>query len=113
LQRGLLTGKIKRDHKFKDGDTRPNTLYYKEPNISRIISLTENLQKIADDRKVTLAELVLNWTIQQPGITCALAGARNSAQVLENVKAVDFKLSKDEIDIINKLLSELKLESKI
>jgi aryl-alcohol dehydrogenase-like predicted oxidoreductase len=113
LQRGLLTGKIKRDHKFKDGDTRPNTLYYKEPNLSRIISLTENLRKIADDRKVTLAELVLNWTIKQPGITCALAGARNSAQVLENVKAVDFRLSKDETDIINNLLSELKLESKI
>jgi len=113
LQRGILTGKIKKDHKFNDGDTRPNTLYYKEPNLSSIINLTEDLRKIANDRKVTLSELVLNWTIQQPGITCALAGARNSAQVLENVKAVDFKLSEDEIEIINNLLSELKLESKI
>jgi aryl-alcohol dehydrogenase-like predicted oxidoreductase len=113
LQRGLLTGKIKKDHKFNVGDTRPNTMYYKEPNLSRIISLTEILRKIADDRRVTLAELVLNWTIQQPGITCALAGARNPEQVLDNVKAVDFRLSKEEIDIINNLLSELKLETKI
>jgi aryl-alcohol dehydrogenase-like predicted oxidoreductase len=113
LQRGILTGKIKKDHKFNDGDTRPNTLYYKEPNLSRIISLTDKLSKIADDREVTLSELVLNWTIQQPGITCALAGARNSAQVLENVKSVDFRLSKDEIDRINNLLSELKLQTKI
>ena len=47
--------------------------------------------------KVTLSQLVLNWTIQQPGITCALAGARNSAQVLDNVKAADFRLTHDEI----------------
>jgi aryl-alcohol dehydrogenase-like predicted oxidoreductase len=113
LQRGVLTGKIKKDHKFNEGDTRPNTLYYKEPNFSRIIGLTDKLSKIADDRKVTLSELVLNWTLQQPGITCALAGARNSAQVLENVKSVDFRLSKDEIHMINNLLSELKLQIKI
>jgi len=113
LQRGILTGKIKKDHKFNEGDTRPNTLYYKEPNLSRIISLTDKLRKIAGDRKVTLSELVLNWTIQQPGITCALAGARNSVQVLENVKSIDFRLSKEEINIINNMLSELKLQTKI
>jgi len=113
LQRGLLTGKIKKDHKFNDGDTRPNTIYYKEPNLSRIINLTDKFSKIAGDRKVTLSQLVLNWTIQQPGITCALAGARNAAQVLDNVKAVDFRLSEDEIASINNLLSELRLETKI
>ncbi|MBK7628351.1 MAG: aldo/keto reductase [Bacteroidales bacterium] len=113
LQRGLLTGKIKKDHKFNDGDTRPNTPYYKEPNLSRIIKLTRDLKKIADERKVTTSQLVLNWTLQQPGITCALAGARNAAQVLDNVKAADFRLSSDEIARINKHLSELKIETKI
>jgi aryl-alcohol dehydrogenase-like predicted oxidoreductase len=113
LQRGLLTGKIKVGHHFNDGDTRPTTIYYKEPNLSRILQLNDNLKNIADVRKVTLSQLVLNWTIQQPGITCALAGARNATQVLENVKAADFRLTKEEINNINKLLTELKLETKI
>jgi len=113
LQRGLLTGKIKQGHSFNDGDTRPSTIYYKEPNLSRILELTEKLKKIAEDRKVTLSQLVLNWTIQQPGISCALAGARNAAQVLENVKAADFLLTNEEIVLINKFLSDLKLETKI
>lgn len=113
LQRGLLTGKIKKDHKFNDGDTRPNTPYYNEPNLSRIIQLTDNLKKIAGERKVSLSQLVLNWTLQQPGITCALVGARNPVQVLDNVKAADFRLTADEINSINKLLSDLKLETKI
>ena len=109
LQRGLLTGKIKPGHKFNDGDSRPDTLYYKEPNLSNILQLTEKLNLIAKERNVTLSQLVLNWTILQPGITCTLAGARNSAQVIDNVKAADFRLSSDEIERINMLLADLTL----
>jgi aryl-alcohol dehydrogenase-like predicted oxidoreductase len=113
LQRGLLTGKIKPGHKFNEGDTRPTTLYYKEPNFSRIMKLTDNLAKIANELNITLSQLVLNWTLRQPGITCALAGARNASQVLENVKAAGFKLTYEDISQINKCLSDLKLETKI
>jgi len=113
LQRGLLTGKIKHGHVFNEGDTRPGTLYYSEPNFSRIMKLIENLSEIAAGLKVTLSQLVLNWTLRQPGITCALAGARNSGQVLENVRAADFKLNNDDMVRINKFLSDLKLETKI
>ncbi len=113
LQRGLLTGKIKKGHKFNEGDTRPTTIYFKEPNLSTILKLTEELKEIADERQITLSQLVLNWTIAQPGITCALAGARNALQVLDNVKAVDFRLSEEEILRINGLLSRIKLETDI
>ena len=112
LQRGLLTGKITREHNFNWGDTRPASIYYKEPNLSRILSLVDNLKKIADERKLTLSQLVLNWTMHQPGITCTLVGARNAAQVLENVKASDFRLTNDEVSSINDLLSNLKIETK-
>jgi len=95
------------------GDTRPTTIYYKEPNLSRILLLTNNLKEIANERKVTLSQLVLNWTMQQPGISCTLAGARNSAQVLDNAKAAGFRLSKDEVNNINNLLSNLKIETKV
>jgi aryl-alcohol dehydrogenase-like predicted oxidoreductase len=113
LQRGLLTGKIKHGHKFNEGDTRPTTLYYQEPNISRILQLTDNLRKIAIELKVTLSQLVLNWTMQQRGITCTLAGARNAQQVLDNIKAADFILSDEDLTSINNLLTKLKLEVKI
>jgi aryl-alcohol dehydrogenase-like predicted oxidoreductase len=111
LQRGLLTGKIKQGHTFNNGDSRPSTVFYKEPNLSRIVQLNENLKEIADELKVSLPQLVLNWTINQPGITCALAGARNASQVLDNVKAVDFRLTNADITRINILLSSLKLET--
>ena len=75
--------------------------------------MTSNLSEIAAELNVTLSQLVLNWTLRQPDITCVLAGARNDVQVMDNVKAVDFKLNNEDIARINKLLSELKLETKI
>lgn len=113
LQRGILTGKIKKGHKFGEGDSRPDTVYYKEPNLSNILNFVEELRIIADERKVTLSQMVLNWTIRQPGITCALAGARNAAQVLENLGAVDFDLTDDEMARINGYISNLKIETRI
>jgi aryl-alcohol dehydrogenase-like predicted oxidoreductase len=113
LHRGLLAGKIKKDHKFNEGDTRPSTIYYKEPNLSRILKFNEDLNIIAKELTVTLSQLVLRWTTIQPGITCVLAGARNPAQVLENVKAADLRLDEDIIKRIELLLNELKIETKI
>jgi aryl-alcohol dehydrogenase-like predicted oxidoreductase len=112
LQRGLLSGKIKPGHKFNYGDTRPDTPYYKEPNLSNILNFLEKLRPIAYGHNATLSQLALNWTIQQPGITCALAGARNPAQVLENTGSTGFRLTGEEIEIINKYISDIHLDIK-
>jgi aryl-alcohol dehydrogenase-like predicted oxidoreductase len=53
--------------------------------------------------------LVIRWTLQQPGITVALVGARNRAQVLDNAGALDFELSEEEIRQINDKLDKLDL----
>lgn len=113
LQRGLLTGKIKPGHKFNEGDTRPSTPYYKEPNLSAILGFIGQIKPIAEDHNATLSQTVLNWTIRQPGITCALAGARDLKQVRENAGASNFKLSDSEIGKINQYLSEIKIDTKI
>ena len=113
MQRGILTGKIKPGHKFNEGDTRPSTIYYKEPNFSNILDLLDKIKPIAEKHNASLSQLVLNWTLRQPGITCALAGARNPSQVLDNLGALNFTLTDDEINAINKLLSGFKIETKV
>ena len=113
FQRGLLTGKIKPGHKFNVGDTRPDSPYYKEPNLTKILDFLEKIRPIAEDNNVTLSQLVLNWTIQQPGITCVLSGARNPAQVKENMGAADFVLTSEEIKMINNYISDIKIDTKL
>lgn len=106
LQRGLLTGKIKPGHKFGEGDTREGNRFYTDENIRRANELLEKIKPIADVYGASLAQLVINWTVQRPGITCALVGARNAQQVSDNVKALNFTLSVDELNAITAAADE-------
>lgn len=109
LQRGLLTGKIKRGHKFSEGDTREGNRYYKPENIDRINAFLETIKPIADSYGVTLGQLVINWTTRQPVMDCVLVGARDAKQVKENAVALSFKLKDNELDLIRKRIEELQL----
>ncbi len=109
LQRGLLTGKMKPGHVFNEGDHRPGLPYFSSRNIELVNVMLDNLRPLADQKKATLAQLVLCWTINQPGITIALAGARNAQQAIENAKAADLKLTSQEISFINKQVELLEL----
>jgi aryl-alcohol dehydrogenase-like predicted oxidoreductase len=109
LQRGLLTGKIKPGHQFNAGDTRVGNPYYTGENISRVNSFIDKLRPLAEKKGATPGQLVIRWTIEQPGITIALVGARNRQQAVENAGAVDVKLSDEEMSFIDRELSKLNL----
>jgi len=107
LQRGLLAGKLKPGHQFAEGDNRSTIYYFSDENIKRTNAFLEKIKPIAVTKNVTLSQLVLRWTIDQPGITIALVGARNALQAIENANAINLKLTNDEVDFINFELSEL------
>ncbi|WP_116790295.1 aldo/keto reductase [Flavobacterium psychrotrophum] len=109
LERGLLSGKMKPGHTFERGDHRANIYFYKDENLKLVNEVLDKLRPMAAEKNATLAQLVLRWTIEQPGITIALAGARNAEQSVANAKAVNVKLNKEEIGFINTLLNGLEL----
>ncbi len=110
LQRGVLSGKIKPGHHFNEGDTRADLPYYSTKNIELTNAFLEKIKPLAEGKSATLSQLVIGWTINQPGITIALVGARNAAQAIENAKAAQLKLSPGEINFITAELNKLKLE---
>lgn len=109
LERGLLTGKMKPGHRFAAGDHRVNLYYFKDENIARTNNFLGKIKPLAKEKNATLSQLVLCWTIEQPGITIVLAGARNATQATENAGAVRVKLSKEEIAFITSELDKLAL----
>ncbi|HEY2720643.1 MAG TPA: aldo/keto reductase, partial [Chitinophagaceae bacterium] len=109
LERGLLTGKIKPGHQFVEGDHRPGLNSYKPENITRTNAFLEKIRPLANEKKVTLSQLVIRWTIEQPAVTTALVGARNAKQAIENAGALELKLSREEIDFITEQSNELNL----
>jgi len=54
---------------------------------------------------------VINWTLNRPGITAVLVGARNPKQAEENAKVLQFELTEDETAEINEKLDDLELTS--
>lgn len=109
LQRGLLTGKIKPGHTFNTGDTRENNKFYTPANVASANILLEKIKPIADAHNASLSQLVINWTTRQPAMDCVLVGARDEMQVKENVKALSFKLSDEDLKKINEAAAEFKL----
>jgi aryl-alcohol dehydrogenase-like predicted oxidoreductase len=109
LQRGLLTGKMNPGYKFGAGDNRSSLHYFSDENLKRVNNFLSNLKPLADQKSASLSQLVLRWTVQQPGITIALVGARDARQATQNAAAMDFTLNPEEINFINGHLNDLKL----
>jgi aryl-alcohol dehydrogenase-like predicted oxidoreductase len=104
MQRGLLTGKMKAGQSFPEGDHRKGNPFFTDDFITKTNAFLEKLKPLAEEKKATLAQLVLRWTVEQPGITIALAGARNAQQAVQNAGAMQFDLSAAELRQINQLL---------
>jgi aryl-alcohol dehydrogenase-like predicted oxidoreductase len=100
LANGLLTGKIRADRQYGPGDLRKTNTRFRPENVERINATLASLQPIADRHGATIAQLVIAWTIAQPGLTCALCGARDVRQAIENAAAADIELSEEEVRTI-------------
>ena len=110
LQRGLLTGKITSDYAFGKDDHRGRNKFFKEPNRSHTNKFLQVIKPIADDHGVSLAQLVINWTLRRKGITAALVGARNAEQAIENAGAMQMNLSDAEIELIDLELEKVEID---
>ncbi|WP_027377900.1 aldo/keto reductase [Kaistella palustris] len=104
MERGLLTGKIKSGHHFKEGDHRADLPHFQPEFVEKTNELLAKIKPIASEHNASLSQLVLRWTIERPGITVALAGARNARQAKQNAEALNFDLSADELNIINEFV---------
>ena len=101
MERGLLTGKLKSDHQFEAGDHRQGNPFFTPESIEKTNAFLAKIKPLADEKNATLSQLVLRWTVERPGITIALAGARNAEQSKQNAAAINVKLSIEEIQFIN------------
>jgi aryl-alcohol dehydrogenase-like predicted oxidoreductase len=102
LERGLLSGKYFKGEHLKSDDHRNG--YFGQFDPEKVKNFLSKIEPLANDKNVTLAQLVLRWTTLQPGISVVLAGARNSEQAISNAKSIDITLTQEELLFINKEL---------
>jgi len=89
LEQGLLTGKVGMNRQFQTGEIRASeerNPWYQAENRRRVLDLLEGFAPLTRKYDCTAAQLVLAWTLAQPGVTHVLAGARRVSQAQENVR---------------------------
>ncbi len=97
LEQGLLTGRIGMDRTFSPGEYRNMIPWFRPANRRRVLEMLEGWRDLCEAHRCTMGQLVLAWTVAQPGVTCALVGARKVAHAEENAAAGDVTLSPEEL----------------
>jgi aryl-alcohol dehydrogenase-like predicted oxidoreductase len=105
LHAGLLTGKFRRGTRppvarLNELDA-PGTIDYE-----RVYRIVDVLTAIADGRGVSPSQVALNWVASKPGVDTVIIGARDEAQLRDNLAAATWQLTGDELtqlDIVSAL----------
>jgi len=92
LMKGLLAGQMRRGQVFPASDSRHKYPIFNGAEFDRNLDFIDALRPIAARLGCRLADLVLAWTAEQPGITNVLFGATAPEQVAENARALACEL---------------------
>ncbi|TIU26661.1 MAG: aldo/keto reductase [Mesorhizobium sp.] len=101
LALGLLSGAIDPAREFSGDDQRKSNPRFSQANRRKVAALKHALAPVAEVYQASMAQIVIAWTLAQPGITFALCGARNAAQALDNARAGEISLSAAELTAID------------
>jgi len=90
LLKGLLAGKIRKDSDLDPEDSRRKYPFFQPDAWEKNNELLDELEATAKQEGKTIAQVVLNWTMNQPGICSVLCGARRTEQIQEDAEAMDW-----------------------
>jgi len=101
LKSGVLSGKYTRHNA---GQIKPDRGFIADTVLSeKTYAIVDELDIIAKVHESTIARVALAWVQAQPGVTSTIIGARRIAQLEDNLKALDVKLSAEELGRLDAL----------
>jgi aryl-alcohol dehydrogenase-like predicted oxidoreductase len=96
LARGWLAGSKHRRSQTDDFFTQ-----FFGDALDRVICT--KIEAIAAERDASMAEVALAWVCAKEAICCPIIGASSESQLENNIKALDFELTRDEIETLDSL----------
>ena len=99
---GRLTGKIRRGQPLPRSSRLHGTSQVAPPvDEGRLYRVVEALDEIAAQTGKTVPQVAINWLLQRPTVSTVLIGARNEAQLRDNLGAVGWKLSAEQVGVLD------------
>jgi aryl-alcohol dehydrogenase-like predicted oxidoreductase len=97
LGRGFLSGKIRSVDDFTDGDFRKTSPRFQGENFAKNLEVLDRVVAIAQTTGVTPSQLALAWVLAQGPDVVPIPGTRRTANLEENVAAVDITLTAEQL----------------
>jgi aryl-alcohol dehydrogenase-like predicted oxidoreductase len=95
---GRLTGKVRRGQSLPETSRLPKTAESGPPvSDDHVYRVVDAIDKIAKETGKTVPQVALNWLLQRPTISSVIIGARNEEQLRQNLHAVDWALTSEQI----------------
>lgn len=95
---GRLTGKIRRGVPLPQGSRLHETESFAPPvDQEHLYNVVDVLSEIAGEVEKTVPQVALNWLTRRPTVASVLIGARNEEQLRQNLGAIGWQLSDDQM----------------
>ncbi|WP_239760820.1 aldo/keto reductase [Mammaliicoccus sp. J-M39] len=101
LVSGLLAGKYDENTTFND--LRADNPEFQGERFKENLKKVDKLRDIAKEHNVEVAHIVLAFYLTKPSLDVIIPGAKRKDQVIDNLKTLDVKLTKENLDTIEKL----------
>jgi len=97
LASGLLSGKYKpTEGSFTGVGRLETTKESANPAFQKFSDrnwqIVSELEKVANELDLSMAQVALNWTVHRPGIGSVVIGATKLSQLQDNLKSLDFEI---------------------
>jgi aryl-alcohol dehydrogenase-like predicted oxidoreductase len=100
---GRLTGKLRRGQPAPEVSRLPSTAALGPPvDDDYLYRVVDALDEIAAETGKSIPQIALNWLLQRPTVSTVIVGARDEAQLKENLGAIGWTLSPDQVARLDK-----------
>jgi aryl-alcohol dehydrogenase-like predicted oxidoreductase len=104
LGRGFLTGQFKSPEDFPEGDFRKNHPRFQGENFQKNLDLVREVQKMAEEKGCTTAQLALAWVLAKGDDIVPIPGTKHVKYLDQNIGALDVKLSDEDLKRLDAIL---------
>jgi aryl-alcohol dehydrogenase-like predicted oxidoreductase len=95
---GRLTGKLRRGRPLPAESRLHQTAAYGPPvSDEHVLAVIDALDALAGETGKTVPQIAINWLLQRPSVSSVIVGARNEAQLRQNLGAVGWRLTADQV----------------
>jgi aryl-alcohol dehydrogenase-like predicted oxidoreductase len=95
---GRLTGKVRRDQPLPGVSRLHETAEFGPPVDDELLfRVIDALDEVAEETGKTIPQIAINWLLRRPTVSSVIIGARNEEQLRQNLGAVGWSLTPDQI----------------